>query len=100
MDFDHFSVALLVLRDDAPDLTEAEEAALQDAHMDHLARLHEAGALLAARPLMVGVDEATALKAADPAVIAGRYSVTVLPWMVPAGAAHFRPARFPHSAAE
>ncbi len=114
MDFDHFSVALLVLRDDAPDLTEAEEAALQDAHMDHLARLHEAGALLAAGPLMggadsafrglsilsVGVDEATALKAADPAVIAGRYSVTVLPWMVPAGAAHFRPARFPHSAAE
>ncbi|SRR6266702_7673035 len=114
MNFDHFSVAILQLRDDAPELTEAEEAALQDAHMDHLASLHEAGSLLAAGPLMGGagsafrglsilrvpVDEARSLKEADPAVRAGRYTVTVLPWMVPGGAVHFRPARFPHSAAE
>jgi uncharacterized protein len=50
--------------------------------------------------LHVGVDEARALKEADPAVVAGRFSVTVLPWMVPAGAMHFQPARFPRSAAE
>jgi hypothetical protein len=43
VDFDRFSVAVLVLRDDAPNLDAAAAAALQDAHMDHLADLHEAG---------------------------------------------------------
>jgi uncharacterized protein YciI len=112
MDFDQFSIALLSLRDDAPALTEAEELALQDAHLDHLARLHEAGQLLAAGPLRgdspycglsiltVGVQEARALKEADPAVIAGRLAVMVLPWMVPAGAVAFHAARFPHSVAD
>jgi hypothetical protein len=32
-------------------MTEAQELALQDAHLDHLARLHEAGQLLAAGPV-------------------------------------------------
>jgi uncharacterized protein YciI len=112
MDFDHFSIALLTLRDDAPAMSEAQERALQDAHLDHLARLHEAGQLLAAGPvggdspyvglsiLTVGVDEARALKEADPAVIAGRLAVVVLPWMVPAGAVAFRSTRFPHSVAD
>lgn len=114
MNFDHFSIVLLVLRQDAPDLGDAEAAALQDAHLDHLARLHEAGSLLAAGPLAggddnpfrgltilkAGVEEATALAEADPAVAAGRFSVTVMPWMVPAGAMAFQPARFLHSAAE
>jgi uncharacterized protein YciI len=48
MDFDRFTMALLVLRDHAPDLTQEEEDALQDAHMAHLADLHAAGHLLAA----------------------------------------------------
>jgi uncharacterized protein YciI len=114
MNFDQFSVALLILRSDAPELGDAEAAALQDAHLDHLARLHEAGSLLAAGPLAGGddnafrglcllkvpVEEARTLAEADPAVVAGRFSVTVLPWMIPAGAMHFQPARFPHSAAE
>jgi len=114
MNFDHFSIVLLVLRQDAPELSGAEAAALQDAHLDHMARLHEAGSLLAARPLAGGDDnpfrgltilkadvvEATALAEADPAVGAGRFSVTVMPWMIPAGAMTFQPARFPHSAAE
>jgi uncharacterized protein YciI len=112
MDFDQFSIALLSLRDDAPALTGAEELALQDAHLDHLARLHEAGQLLAAGPvggdspyrglsiLTVGVDEARALKEADPAVIAGRFTVLVLPWMVPAGAVAYHRTRFPHSVAD
>jgi len=114
MNFDHYSIVLLVLRQDTPDLGDAEAAALQDAHLDHLARLHEAGSQLAAGPvaggddnairgltiLKVGLEEATALAEADPAVVAGRFSVTVMPWMVPAGAMTFRPARFPHSAAE
>ena len=104
MDFDQFSIALLVLRSDAPDLTDTEATALQDAHLDHLASLHETGSLLAAGPLAggddnafrglsilkAGVEEARALTNADPAVVAGRYSVTVMPWMVPAGAMHFQ----------
>ncbi|HEY5358590.1 MAG TPA: hypothetical protein VIJ82_13105 [Streptosporangiaceae bacterium] len=36
MEFDHFTVALLVLRDDAPDLTPQQAAALQDGHLAHL----------------------------------------------------------------
>jgi ABC-type dipeptide/oligopeptide/nickel transport system ATPase subunit len=95
MQFDQFTVALLLLRPDAPQLDETEEAALQDAHMAHLADLHAAGHLLAAGPLRGGPDDryrglsilnvdperARALKEGDPAVRAGRYSVVVLPWL-------------------
>jgi len=111
MDFDHLTVSLLVLRPDAPELDEEEAAALQDAHLAHLADLHEAGHLLAAGPLSdekfrglsilrVDVDEARRLKEADPAVRAGRFSVEVMPWMVPAGAISFSPTRFPRSIAD
>jgi uncharacterized protein YciI len=113
MQFDHFSVALLTLRADAPVLDEAEEARLQDAHMAHLADLHDAGHLLAAGPLRDGenryrglsilnvdAQRARELKEDDPAVRAGRYSVVVLPWMVPAGAMSFGRATFPRSIAE
>ena len=51
MEFDHLTVSLLVLRPDAPELDEEASAALQDAHLAHLADLHEAGHLLAAGPL-------------------------------------------------
>ena len=114
MTFDHLTVALLVLREDAPQLDEAAEDELQDAHMAHLADLHAAGQLLAAGPLRGGadnrfrglsilgvdVDEARALKEQDPAVRAGRFSVVVLPWMVPGGAISFAPTRFPRSMAD
>ena len=113
MTFDRFTITLLVLRPDAPELTSAEEDALQDAHMAHLADLHEAGHLLAAGPLLdqssefrglsilnVGVDEARALKESDPAVKAGKYSIIALPWIVPGGAVNFSATRFPRSAAE
>jgi uncharacterized protein len=113
MDFDHFTIALLVLRDDAPEFTPEQEDALQDAHMSHLADLHQAGQLLAAGPLLdrgsqfrglsvlnVGVAEARALKETDPAVQAGKYAVVTLPWMVPAGAMGFSSARFPRSISE
>ena len=55
MQFDRFSVALLILRPDAPHLDEADEAALQDAHMAHLAHLHASGTLLAAGPLLIAL---------------------------------------------
>lgn len=113
MDFDRFTITLLVLRDDAPEFTPEQEDALQDAHMSHLADLHRAGHLLAAGPLLerasrfrglsilsVGVEEARALKESDPAVQAGKYTVMALPWMVPAGAMSFSPAHFPRSASE
>jgi uncharacterized protein YciI len=111
MDFDRFSAALLVLRDDAPELDAAAAAALQDAHMAHLAELHEAGHLLAAGPLLddrfrglsilsVDVEQARRLKEADTAVQAGRFDVIVMLWMVPAGAMSFAPAHFPRSMTE
>ena len=73
MEFDHLTVTLLVLRPDAPKLDEEAAAALQDAHMAHLADLHESGQLLAAGPLAdekfrglsilrVDVDEGSAVE--------------------------------------
>ncbi len=114
MQFDQFTIALLLLRPDAPALDEAEAAALQDAHMAHLADLHEAGHLLAAGPLRgdladgyrglsilnVDPERSRILKEQDPAVRAGRFSVVVLPWLVPKGAVSFGPAHLPRSMAE
>lgn len=113
MEFDRLTAGLLLRRADAPELTTEDEDALQDAHLAHLAGLHEAGVLLAAGPLRdpnasfrglmilsVDADEARLLLARDPAVRAGRFDVVVLPWLVPAGAMAFTPARFPHSMAE
>ncbi len=109
--FDRFTVALLILRPDAPNLDAEAAARLQDAHMSHLADLHEAGYLLAAGPLSddkfrglsilnVEPERARALKEQDPAVIAGRFSVKVIPWIVPRGAMTFAHAHFPRSVSE
>jgi uncharacterized protein len=111
MDFDRFTVVVLVLREDAPHLSEADAAELQDSHMSHLADLHHAGHLLAAGPLMddhfrglsiLNVDPETArrLMEEDPAVRAGRLDVLVMPWMVPGGAMAFSGTHFPRSMAE
>ena len=114
MDFDQFTVALLIHRDDAPVLDEDAEKALQDAHMAYLADLHAAGHLLAAGPLpgergrayrglsilAVDPDRARVLQEEDPAVRAGLYRVDCLRWLVPAGAVNFTAARFPRSMAE
>jgi hypothetical protein len=43
--------------------------------------------------------EARELAEQDPAVRAGRFSVKLIPWMVPAGAIAFSPTRFPRSMA-
>jgi uncharacterized protein YciI len=51
VEFDALTACLLVLRDDAPEQDEAAAARLQDAHLDHLATLHEQGHLVAAGPL-------------------------------------------------
>ena len=111
LEFDRYTIALLILQPDAPQLDEEAAAALQDAHLAHLADLHEAGHLLAAGPLSdekfrglsilnVDPERASELKEKDPAVQIGRFSVKVIPWMLPAGAISFSRTRFPRSVAD
>ncbi len=114
MKFDRFTVALLILREDAPKLSEQEENALQDAHMAHLAKLHEEGHVLAAGPILGAPDreirgltiykgsphEVKELANQDPAVLQGRFRHQFMDWMVPAGAMSFSHTRFPRSMAE
>lgn len=114
MEFDHFTVALLVRRPDAPKLDPQVEDRLQDAHLSHLARLHDDGHLLAAGPLLAGPDrslrgvaiflggpdELRAYAATDPWVQAGYLEYRFYPWMVPSGAIRFSHTRFPRSSAE
>ena len=109
MDFDRLTITLLELRDDAPGLTQEQ----QDAHMAHLADLHEAGHLLATGSLLdrdspfrglsilsAGLEEARALKERDPAVQAGKHRIIALPWLVPARATTFSPTTSPRTASE
>ena len=112
MDFDRFTITLLVLRDDAPELTPNKKMRCRTrTRPTSLGCTRPAAA--AAGPLVdrtsqfrglsilnVGVEEARALKESDPAVQAGKFAVIALPWMVPAGAMSFSPARFPRSASE
>jgi uncharacterized protein YciI len=111
VEFDSYTIVLLTLRPDAPELDEEAAAALQDAHLAHLADLHEDGYLLAAGPLSdekfrglsildVDPERARELKEQDPAVQIGRLAVKVIPWIVPAGAISFSRTRFPRSIAE
>jgi len=114
MEFDTFTVSLLVARANSAKLAQPEADALQDAHMDFLASLHEAGKLQAAGPFLNPMDrsfrgmclhrippeEVSALFDKDPLVRAGRLSVQVFAWAVPKGAIAFSPTRFPHSQAE
>lgn len=104
LSFDELTVALLVSG------TRPNDARIQDAHLAHLAHLHESGVLLAGGPLSdptgelrglsllnVPPDEARRLKEEDEAVRAGVFSVRVMPWMIPAGAVSFAPTFFPRS---
>jgi uncharacterized protein YciI len=113
VEFDHFTVVLLLTPEDPPELSEDEANTLQDAHLAHLASLHEAGHLIAAGPLSdperrlrglsilsVEPERARELKEADPSVRAGVFALEIVPWLVPSGAISHSPTRFPHSIAE
>ena len=116
MDFDQLTVVLLVTPADPPELTAEEAAHYQDAHLAHLADLHESGVLLAAGPagslddpgrhyrgvslMRCSPEEALRLKGEDPAVRAGVFELVALPWMFPAGALQFTPTTFPRSVAD
>ena len=104
MEFDEYTISLLV-SGPTPNTD-----ALQDAHLAHLASLHDAGSLLAAGPLSdptgelrglsilsVPVDEALRLKEADEAVRAGAFSVRVMPWKIPSGGMSFSRTFYPRS---
>jgi uncharacterized protein YciI len=104
MAFDEYTISLLVSG------ATPNSDALQDAHLAHLADLHDAGSLLAAGPLSdptgelrglsilnVPVDEARRLKEDDDAVRAGVFTVRVMPWRIPAGAMSFSHTFFPRS---
>ncbi|AKU17196.1 YciI family protein [Luteipulveratus mongoliensis] len=112
MDFDRYTVVLLVTPDNPPQLSDDEAGRLQDAHLAHLAALHDQGVLLAAGPLTDSSaqryyrglsilrcepEEALRLKGEDPAVQAGVFELVAMPWMLPAGAISFTPTTFPRS---
>ena len=107
MEFDRFTVVLLV-SGPTPNTDE-----LQDAHLAHLASLHETGALLAAGPLRdpagelrglsilsVPLDEALRLKREDPAVQAGVFTLRAFEWNVPADAIRAGDGVLPSSMAD
>ncbi len=114
MQFDHHTVVLLILRPDAPSMTEEQAAALQDAHMAHTADMIDQGHLLAAGPPVgaddervrgisvwaVDPDTARELCAQDPAVRAGRLAPQVATWMTPAGQVRFERVPVPRSMTE
>lgn len=113
MEFETYTIALLVTNPSEPELSQEERDALQDAHLSYLADLHEAGHLLAVGPLsdeegelrglsILNVDpqRARELKEVDAAVRAGVFLVRTMPWRVPAGAMHFTPTFLPRSMAD
>jgi uncharacterized protein len=111
MDFERYTITLLIHRHDRPDLGEEEAAALRAAHMSYQADLGEKGYLLATGPLSdddvcglsildIDPERACELMEADPAVQAGLYTVWAVPWKVPGGTIGFAPARLPCTTAE
>ena len=107
MQLERFTVTLLTLRDAA----QAATTELQNAHLAHLADLHDAGHLVAAGPLLdphyrglsilrADPQHALELKRADPAVRAGRFDVMAMQWLVPEGLVHFTPGRLPRTVDE
>ena len=114
MKFDTYTMLLLVHPPDAPELSESEADALQDAHLAHQAELAEKGYVVATGPLVDQQDErlrgvafmsvdqekARTLYADDPAVRAGRLAIETMTWMTIAGNVRFEPTRLPRSMAE
>jgi uncharacterized protein len=115
VDFDTVTVALLLLGPNAGEMSRAEEDALQDAHLAHLAAMHDAGELLAAGPVVgaddrelrgfsvyrsTDVDHVRAIADDDPMIEAGRMRHEFHVWTFPAGLVTFRQGRLPRSMAE
>jgi hypothetical protein len=111
MQFDRHTLVVLVLRPDAPALTDEEAEELQDRHLAYRADLRERGLIVAGGPLVDQDDErlrgvsiwscdpetARRLSNDDPAVQAGRLAVEVMTWLVPAGNVRFESVTAPRS---
>jgi uncharacterized protein YciI len=94
MQFDQHTLVLLVLRPDAPQLTDEQAAELQDRHLAFRADLRDRGYLIGGGPLVDQDDErlrgisimmcdpetARRLSNEDPAVRAGRLAAEVMTW--------------------
>jgi len=114
MRFDQHTALILRLRSDAPAMSDAQAAALQDEHLAYIADRVTRGDIVAAGPVTVGDDEmicglsvwsagpadVRTLCAQDPAVRAGRYECVVMTWLVPAGQIRFEPVDVPRSMAD
>ena len=114
MQFDRYTLVLLVLRPDAPKLSDEEANELQDRHLAFRADLRVRGDIVAGGPLddqdddrfrglsIMACDPETArrISSEDPAVQAGRLRVDVMTWMVRAGNIRFENVRAPRSMAE
>jgi uncharacterized protein YciI len=115
VDFDTVTVALLLLGPNAAGMIQADEDALQDAHLAHLAAMHDAGELLAAGPVLGAEDRelrgfsvyrstdlahVRALADDDPAIEAGRMRHEFHVWTFPAGLVTFSHGRMPRSMAD
>lgn len=116
MEFDHFTVVLKTTPAVAPVMTDDELQANHDAHLAHLAELQDAGVLKAAGPvgdleipdrpyrglsiMACDADEALRLCSQDPAVVAGRFELVILPWLTPAGTISFGEGTLPRSSAD
>ncbi len=114
MKFDRHTLVLLVLRPDAPELTDEEATELQSRHLAFRAELRDRGLLLAGGPLVDQDDErlrsisiwtcdpetARRVSNDDPAVRAGRLAVEVMTCMVPAGNIRFEHVSAPRSLAD
>ena len=112
MEYEHFTLACM--RTPAgPPLDEARAAELQDAHLHHIATLHEEGRLLAAGPildperrlrgigvLVGGMEETRELMESDPSVVGGLFELELFEWVTPAGLLRMTDAPVPHSVAE
>lgn len=108
MEFERYQLVLLRRGPRATEIPESELEAIQKAHIGHLDKMAEEGAIVAAGPFddqsddsfrgmclyRVGsVEEARTLAEQDPAVKAGRLRVEVMTWMTAKGYVTFPKAK-------
>ena len=107
MKLDAYTVVFLRRPVNGPQMSDEELDALQQRHLDYLARLREEGHIVVNGPFegqpdeglrglsifRTSVEEARRLSSEDPSVKAGRLAVEVFTWWIPAGALGSRPAK-------
>ena len=100
MEFDSYAFVMLCSGPRADEYDGEKAERLQEAHLDHLARMQEAGKLAVAGPFRdrydeslrgvciysTSLEEARELAAQDPAVQAGRMAVRAMTWLTRKGA--------------